>query len=284
MDFARRSSSAHRGSMMLALAVIVAALAMAIASPAQAAPNVASGSLPELGRCVKVAGKTGAYKYKNCVKQAVGATGAYEWEPGPGALPGFNVEASEAKLETVGHVKINCASSSITGAWTGSKTATVKVELRGCASAGRGCGVNPGKPTEITNEEPLEGELGFVHQGEQPKVGLDLKPKAPSTVLFTFTCGGPPELTAPEPWVVEGSIIGKYRYIDARPRLEFGLRYEASAGKQIPQQFEGGVKDTPIANRLTESGQLTEEAGLTLADETTWILGEYEEPLEVKAK
>jgi hypothetical protein len=241
--------------------------------------------LPEVGRCVKSAGKHGLYKFKNCVKLAeVAGTGAYEWEPGPGALPGFNVEASEAKLETVSHVKINCASSSITGAWTGSKTATVKVELRGCASAGRGCGVNPGKPTEITNEEPLEGELGFVHQGEHPKVGLDLKPKAPSTVLFTFTCGGPPELTPPEPWVVEGSIIGKYRYIDARPRLEFGLRFEASGGKQIPQQFEGGLKDTPIANRLTESGPVTEEAGLTLADESTWILGEYEEPLEVKGK
>jgi alpha-tubulin suppressor-like RCC1 family protein len=247
-------------------------------------PPAPSGPLPQVGRCVKVAGKKGAYKYKNCVKQAVGATGAYEWEPGPGAKPGFNVEAAEAKLETVGHEKVNCAGSEISGDWTGPQTATVNVELRGCASAGRGCGVNPGKPTEITNEEPLEGELGFVHQGEHPKVGFDIKPKAPSTALFTFTCGGPPEATFPERWTVEGSIIGKYRYVDARPRLEFGLRYEASGGKQIPQRFEGGLKDTPIASRLTESGPLTEEAGLTLADESTWILGEYEEPLEVKAK
>jgi hypothetical protein len=241
--------------------------------------------LPEVGRCVKSAGKHGLYKYKNCVKLAeVAGAGAYEWETGPGEKSGFNAEAAEAKLETVGHEKVNCAGSEISGNWTGPQTATVKVELRGCASAGRGCGVNPGKPTEITNEEPLEGELGFVHQGERPKVGLDLKPKAPATALFTFTCGGPPELTTPEPWVVEGSIIGKYRYVDARPRLEFGLRYEAAGGKQIPQMFEGGLKDTPIANRLTESGLVTEEAGLTLADESTWILGEYEEPLEVKAK
>jgi len=243
--------------------------------------------LPELGRCVKLPIKTGQYKYKNCVVKSEGSKGAFEWEPGPGEKPGFVAEAGEVHLETVGGVRIGCASGELAGVWTGSKTASVTITFRGCESNnGHRCGVSPAKPTEITNEEsPVEGEIGFLQQGEKPLVGLDLKPKEGSSELLKFTCGGPPELTFPELWKIEGSVIGKFRYVD-KPKLTFGLLYQQANGKQSPQQFEGGVKDTPIANRLTESGTVTEEAGLTLKEEETrkWIPGLFEEPLEIKAK
>lgn len=271
-----------RGWPILFLATMIATLSVAITSTAHAAP----GALPELGRCVKLPLKTGLYKYKNCVVQAAGSKGSFEWEPGPGAKPGFVAEASEVHLETVGGVKVGCASGEVSGAWTGSKTASVTITFRGCESKGRSCGVNPSKPVEITNEEsPVEGEIGFLQQGEKPLVGLDLKPKEGSSELLKFTCGGPPELTFPELWKIEGSVIGKFRYVD-KPKLTFGLLYQQANGKQSPQQFEGGVKDTPIANRLTESGTVTEEAGLTLKEEETrkWIPGLFEEPLEIKAK
>jgi hypothetical protein len=269
-----------RGWPILFLATMIATLSVAITSTAHAAP----GALPELGRCVKLPLKTGLYKYKNCVVQATGSKGSFEWEPGPGAKPGLVAEASEVHLETVGGVKVGCASGELSGAWTGSKTASVTITFRGCESKGRSCGVNPSKPVEITNEEaPVEGELGFIENGEKPKVGLDLKPKEGSSELLKFTCGGPPEASFPESWKVEGSVIGRIRQVDMM-KTTFQLLYKAPGGKQMPERFEGGLKDTLIANRLTESGPTTEQAGLTLTEEKPWIPGEYEESLEIKAK
>ena len=268
---------------------VIAALALVVlgqAATAGAATYPLTG-LPEIGRCVKLSTHTGVYRYKNCVVKSEGAKGTYEWEPGPGANGTFLAEAAEVKLETVGKARVSCASAELSGQWTGSKTASVTVALRGCQSLERGCGNNPGKPNEILTEEPVEGELGFIEKGEKPKVGLDLKPKSPGTTLFTFTCGGPPETTAPEPWIVEGSVIGKYRYANHMQQT-FGLLYQATSGKQIPQKFDEGLKDTPLATRtvLTEPPPKTEEAGLTLREEETrkWIPGEFGEKLEVKAK
>ena len=244
----------------------------------------ASAALPELGRCVKLSSRTGVYKYKNCLALSEGAKGAYEWQPGPGPSPKFLAEASEVTLETVGKTKVTCASAELDGEWTGAKTASVTVAFRGCVSRERACGANPGKPVEIVTEGPVDGELGFIEQGTMPKVGLDLKPKSGETTLFAFTCGGPPETTFPEHWVVEGSVIGRIRLVDSM-KATFALLYKALGGKQVPEQFEAGLKDTLIANRLTETGPTTEQAGLTLKEEAKpWIPGEYEEALEIKAK
>jgi hypothetical protein len=266
---------------MRALRIVGAACVIAAFVVSQAA--TAGAALPELGRCVKLSSKIGVYKYKNCVVQSAGAKGAYEWEPGPGSKPKLIAEASEVKLETVGKAKVSCASAELDGEWTGSKTASVTVAFRGCQSLERGCGNNPSKPNEILTEEPVEGELGFIEQGEKPKVGVDLKPKAGGTTLLEFTCGGPPEVTFPERWTVEGSVIGRIRPVDAM-KSTFQLLYKAAAGKQAVEKFETGLKDTLIANRLTEGGPMTEQAGLTLTEEKPWIPGEYEEPLEIKAK
>jgi hypothetical protein len=67
--------------------------------------------------------------------------------------------------------------------------------------------------------------------------------------------------------------------------LAFKLIYKAVAGKQIPEQFESGVKDTLITNRIVGiQPPKTEQAGLTLRDETQVIVVEGEEPLEIKSK
>jgi hypothetical protein len=266
----------------------VCAVGLITGGAASAATYELTG-LPELGRCVKLSTKTGLYKYKNCVALSEGSKGSFEWEPGPGEKPGFVAEAGEVKLETVAGVRVSCASGELNGSWQDGKTASVTVAFRGCASKERGCGADPSKPTEITNEgSPIEGELGFIEKGEKPKVGLDLKPKEGSSELLKFTCGGPPELTFPELWKIEGSVIGRIRYLDHMNQT-FALLYQqtkGTSGKQNPQNFAEGVKDTPIANRLTEGGPLTEEAGLTLREEErrNWMPGDYEEPLEVKAK
>ena len=205
-------------------------------------------------------------------------------EPGPGSKPKLIAESqrSETRNRRQSESQL-CGSAELDGEWTGSKNGVGDGRIQGLSVTGKGLRNNPSKPNEILTEEPVEGELGFIEQGEKPKVGVDLKPKAGGTTLLEFTCGGPPEVTFPERWTVEGSVIGRIRPVDAM-KSTFQLLYKAAAGKQAVEKFETGLKDTLIANRLTEGGPMTEQAGLTLTEEKPWIPGEYEEPLEIKAK
>jgi hypothetical protein len=259
-------------------------VAVAVAGSAFAASS-ASAALPELGRCAKGASPTGAYKYKSCVIPAPGHTGAYEWEPGPGAKPKFSALIGLVTLETVGKATVKCGSGQFSGEWTGPKTASVNLLFGGCLNGAskKTCQTSPTGQGDIKSEQALEGELGFIQGGEKPVVGLDVKPKSPSTTLLSFTCGGPPETGVGEPWSLEGSVIGQIKPTNLMtPTLK--LIYKAVAGKQIPEQFESGVKDTLIANRLVGTEPKTEQAGLTLKGETQVIVAEGEEPLEIKAK
>jgi hypothetical protein len=258
-------------------AVVVAAVAAASASAA----------LPELGRCEAVS-KTGKYQYSNCVKPNLAGKGNFEWKPGPGAKPKFAAEVSSVKLETVGKTTVLCASADYTGEWTGAKAALVNLAFHSCENPAtkKVCSTNPTAGAEIKTEQALEGELGFIVGGEKPTVGLDLKAKSPSTILLMFTCGGPPEPELGEPWLVEGSVIAPIKPVDVG-RTEFKLFYKATAGHQTPEQFEGGVKDTLITERLLGTEKKTEQAGLTLKNEAlsaTAIFAVGEEKLEIKAK
>ena len=87
------------------------------------------------------------------------------------------------------------------------------------------------------NRKPLEGEIGFIRGGEKPVVGLDLKPKAPSTVFATFQCGKLPE-TGPA-GTIEGSVIAPIKPLN-RAVEEFTITYKALSGKQAVESFEGG--------------------------------------------
>ncbi|MCW3027759.1 MAG: hypothetical protein JWN81_970 [Solirubrobacterales bacterium] len=247
----------------------------------------ASAAVPEVGRCTRLTAPTGAYKYKSCVIPSPGHNGPFEFEPGPGPKPKFSALISLVTLETVGKATVKCGSGEFSGEWTGPKTASLNLLFGGCLNGAtkKSCQTSPTAQADIKTEQALEGELGFIAGGEKPVVGLDVKPKSPSTVLLTFVCGGPPEVGVGEPWTVEGSVIGSIKPTN-NMKLAFKLGYKAVAGKQIPEQFESGVKDTLITNRIVGiAPPITEQAGLTLKGETTQtILAEGEEPMEIKSK
>jgi hypothetical protein len=239
--------------------------------------------LPEIGRCKKV-DVGGAYNSNGCIKVAAEHNGRYEWFPGPAGPEGNKFEAAfinETKLETVNKVKIGCGPSEITGEVLDGKKVKLTLSAHGCLQIGTGqpCSTEPVKGTsELVI--PAEGEVGYISgKGtEKPKVGLDLKFGG-----TTWICGPQLEPTADELWQLEGSAIGAIKPIN-QMKTEFKMIYRALAGKQIPEKFEEGVKDTPIIKRQVGIENKTEEAGITMREEHRTILAEFEEKFEIKAK
>jgi hypothetical protein len=267
---------------------VAAAFALTGMSGAASATEYPLTGLPEVGRCVNV-GSGGLYKFGNCVKTDPAQNGKWEWEPGPGAKGKFEASLiSEAKLETVGHKTISCGPSDIIGQWQDGKKASVNLAFHGCQEikTHNPCTtpeVGPQKTSEIKTIEPLEGELGFISGkgGTKPKIGIDLKSSGAAPML-TFTCKEEPA-GAPESWTVEGSVIGQVKPIN-RMRLESKAIFLATAGKQVPEKFEEGVTDVPIAKYGSPLPSTTENAGFTLREEPNTILVENEDKLEFKAK
>jgi hypothetical protein len=237
---------------------LLGACVAAVAAVSMLATAAASAALPELGRCEKV-GTGGAYKYKNCIIPSSEGKGAFEWSPGPGAKPKVTAETGTVFLETVGHAKVTCTFGTVSGEWTGPKTANVNLSFSACQ--------NSAKKTCQTS----------------PTTGASIQTEQPATTLLTFTCGGPPEAALPETWTVEGSVIGPVK--GNGMILNRKLFYKATGGKQNPEQFEGGPKDTLLTNRITGlEPPKSEQAGLTInGPEKPYITAEGEEPLEIKA-
>jgi hypothetical protein len=238
--------------------------------------------LPEFGRCVADLSKTSEYKNAGCTQPA-GGKGGYKWLPGPGEQNKFEGTSSLTKIETVGKYAVACSSGSYLGEYKTPKTVSLSIGLVGCLEKGTGrkCQSTPAKEAEI--ETTVEGELGFIKGGERPTVGLDLKPSVP----IAFTCGLPPELpTEITTLTLEGSVIGVIRPPN-RMRSISKLVYTASAGKQVPEKFEEGLKDTLTLNRLTGVSSISEQAGLTVIDveeKPKPLVITNEEPIEIKAK
>jgi alpha-tubulin suppressor-like RCC1 family protein len=248
-------------------------------------PPPPTSKLPEVGRCVKVTTKKGAYKYGNCIVSAPGHKGSFEWMPGPGPQPKFEAEIGTPKLETVGKKKVGCTAGFLQGEWTGAKTATITlIELSGCGTATTKCATSIAG-SSIKNQNPLEGALGLIVGGEKPLVGLDIKPKSPSTEVLSFICGQPTVEPPGEAWSIEGSVIGSIKPPDSM-HTEFQLLYAASGGLQSYERFEGGLKDTLLVTRVIEGEPARgEQAGLTLkGSEKSFIVLTGEEPVEFKAK
>jgi len=274
--------------MRLAGVLFVMALLLGAASALSA-----SAEVPELGRCVKVEpvqeGKKmvyhGNYTGKTCVKMKAGK-GKYEFLPGPGPKNeyyGVAVEPSP-ELVTVSGRKIICSIIAFKGKYTGPKTETVNISLGGCEDGTRPCQSSPAKEGEIEGLSALEGELGTISQGtSKPVVGWDLKHEG---VIFTFTCGKLPEVGALE--ALEGpSVIGVVSG-GFFSNLDKMIKYNETGGKQIPEAFEGGPKDTLLLKSIT--GNTSEQVALHGIEETTSGKGEpiekeeNQEPLEIKAK
>lgn len=234
----------------------------------------AAAAVPELGRCVKVAPKTGEYSGNRCVTPAAGK-GSFDWSPGPGALKKFEGTGGETTLETVGKQKIACVASIFTGEYTGAKTESVSLEMQGCNDAVTGavCQTHLKGAGKIETLAPLEGELGFIKGGEKPSVGLDLKH---SPVILTFECGELPGAVVLG--TLEGSVIAPITPINKMVE-EFKIIYKEKLGKQIPEQFEGGAKDTLTETLVSGIETKTEESGLK-----TRVEGLNEEPIEIKAR
>jgi alpha-tubulin suppressor-like RCC1 family protein len=233
-------------------------------------------NLPELGRCVKVAPKTGAFEGAHCVTAAPGK-GHYDWLAGPGALKKFAGGGGMSTLETRSKRTVTCTGIAFTGEYTGARTATVTVDFTGCATGAtkQSCQSNPLKAGEIEDVAPLQGALGFIRRSTTPSVGLDLKAAPPSTSLFSFECGSPPDTIKGS---VGGSVIAPMKAIDTMTP-EFKIIYKESSGKQLPERFEGGLKDTLATTFSSGLESTTEQTGLA-----TSVVITSEEALEIKAK
>jgi hypothetical protein len=237
-------------------------------------------ALPQIGRCVKVKGVRegttivyhGAYENSSCVSETVLKVGQYEWEPGPGAAKKFTATSGTTNLTSAGGSRIRCLASTSVGEYTGPKTASLAVTYTGCeqTTSKHSCQSSGRAAGEIATSQ-LEGHLGFIRdtwtkeEGLHVSVGLDLKHEP---ALFTAECGGTPVS-------VGGSVIGTFTTFD-KMGLKSALKYVVTEGKQSPEAFEFGAKDT-----LTTAfgGGSAEQAGLTGTQAIT-----NEEKLEIKAE
>jgi hypothetical protein len=286
------------GACMLAVGVVGAA-----ATSASAETVYEPTGLPEIGRCVKEAG--GNYLGKSCVKKTAEGKGTYEWKPGPGEKGTFVLEIGEVILKTVKppggeSIKVSCGFSEVIGQWTGSKTASINLVFQGCLNdtTVKPCQTNPTAKAEISTisivegneiQKPIEGELGFIKNAATKtgqRIGLDLKPKGSEKELLSFTCGEPLKGEIPgEQWKLEGSAIGRVKPLDLM-KTNLSAYYKAVNGVQVPEMFEGGVKDVLIAKRIPNASieTKTEQAGLQFQEEEKhiWVNGEQAEPLEIK--
>jgi hypothetical protein len=232
----------------------------------------AQATLPELGRCQKTTAPTGGFGNSNCVLEVTGHTGPFEWTPGPGPNRKFTGTDTAVTIETVHKSRVKCAASTSAGEYTGTKTATFNVRMTECEhtpgkEACQSTGANAG---EIV-ASPLEGKLGFVTDAVIEgvyvvSVGWDLKHE-PS--LLTAECGG-----AKQSLLLTGSAIGPISSAD-KMVSSYSVKFKALAGKQLPEQFEGGAKDT-----LTSTfGSTAEQAGLATSEKLL-----NEEKVEIKGE
>ena len=230
--------------------------------------KTASPELPEIGRCLKLGTATGKYESAACATMSAGAdTGRYEWQPWPAAKNRFSSKGAAVTLETVGDASVKCHESRLAGEYTGSQTASVSLAFVGCEASGvlaGPCQSEGAKAGEIKTGA-LEGRLGTVKAGTKPSVGWELTAVAQPD-LATFKCGA-------RTVSIVGSVIAAITKLD-KMSVTFTLKYTAKRGKQVPESFEAGVKDT--LSFITEGAE--EQAGLAMTDT---ISGE--EGLEIKA-
>jgi hypothetical protein len=239
-------------------------------------------SLPEVGRCVKVATGTGEFKGGLCItpEKAGGLRGKYNWVQA-NATENLTFEGGgiNVKLATAGHPTIICVVANVKGTLTGPKTASAEIELQGCSNPlGETCH-SAGAENQIKSL-PLETELGFIknelREGKRyVKVGMDFKAQTPLTQMFVYECGTESSTSA----TIEGSVIVADKPMDKMSlenKLFFHVLYPK--GTQDPEKFEGGVKDTLTTKFTTGIETTTASSTLDVKEYT----GKYSVPLEVK--
>jgi hypothetical protein len=251
------------------LGVLVVCLVAAFGMSAVA---TATEELPELGRCLKVAGAaTHRYANAGCTIESEGEnTGKYEWEPGPGPNAAFTAIAEASDLETVGKVTMKCHAGTARGQFTGPKTDVATITFTGCeygSPTGVPCQTPGARGGEVVTNQ-LEGALGYISGAHttKPVIGMRLAP-ASGTQFASVECSG---ITV----TLSGSVIGTVTGAIDKMAVTSWLKLKASKGKQVPEQLEHGAASVLSAAAGAES----EQAGLTSAESNT-----NEEPLEVRA-
>jgi hypothetical protein len=162
----------------------------------------------------------------------------------------FTSTSGKATLETVppGSHKVECASDTDTGEFTGHKTDTTTVRFKTCEALGFPCKSTGAAAGEIVTNV-LKSELGFINKRAKT-VGDALSPLTAAN-LAEFECAG---ITI----VVEGSVIGSITEVNAS---EYTLTFTQTKGVQNPTSLEGEPEDvlfTSIAGGAFEqSGQET---------------------------
>lgn len=265
-----------RSSMLVAVAAC--ALAAVVVSNASAA-------LPEIGRCVKLEGlkeghKTtfaGKYTNRKCTSISASSKGKFEWEPGAGTEKTFESPGTlePVTLETAAGTAVECKNSKQTGEYTGGSTETDEIGLYECTLSTTKETCQSLRPEEIppTAEagtilsQALEGTLGYIKAGGlKPQIGWAYKAKT-GPDLFVFECGSTPLVTTDI--TIEGSFISSIDRPLNRMIEEYKLQSVAQGGKQSPEMFEGGSKDTLTATILEPKAlkETTEAIGFSAPEE-----------------
>lgn len=247
-----------------AITAFIAVLVMAAVS----ATSAAAFSPPEIGRCVKLAAKTGKFTSATCTKEAkVTKPGQYEWDPGA-VKTGFTTTGGVGALETVNGTTVGCSTEESGGVFTSPKTVgSVTVRFTGCHSAGFTCSTSGSAEGEIVTN-PLEGRIGFESKVKK-KIGLDLVPIASDDGLYaTFNCGVTLHIS------VGGSVLVPVSPAD-KMLTALTLKYSATRGKQKPEHLEGEANDVLLTSI---NGKTAEQSGITITTTQT-----AEESLEVNA-
>jgi hypothetical protein len=272
-------STAHawRRGRVVIVAGLLMALALVVSSPARA-------SLPEVGRCVKVATGAGAFKDAKCLTHETGVVGKWQWVPANVTENlTFNGGGIEVKLATAGHEKIECVVANAKGMFTGAKTASAELELQGCLNEkAEPCGSVTNENQIKTNQ--LEAELGFIQnivvEGHRHvKVGIDFKPQSPQTSLASYKCGNGSQTGLPTA-AIEGSVIAADKPIDTMKEENKLFFHVTLKGTQDPESFQESGNDT-LFTTFTTGTEMTGPFATTLGIKE--YSGKYSQPLEIKA-
>jgi len=227
------------------LCLVVTLATGALFAPGASAAEYGPKTFPEVGRCVKTKLGEGTYVGGNCQFVAAPGKGKWEWISATASEKlKFEGGGGETTIATLGHQTIKCIGANIKGEWQNEKVATVNVELQACLDqSSRQCqnvgGINK---SEISSGN-LNGELGFIrNEGNKIAVGMDLTPPTGQKALFTYECDN--EHGLGEQNAIEGSLIGRYKPIQAmKTNLLMNFKVRKN-GTQEVEKFESGLKDT----------------------------------------
>ena len=264
--------------------IVGVCLAAIFALVAVVATGASAEEPPEVGRCLKLAG--GKFKDGGCKTPSKAGEEKFEWYP---AFIGgvLNETPSKPKLkytsaskpetviqlETTGGAVIKATAQSAIGEWTGEKkNIAEKVVFTGVEFKGFKCkSTNPAATNEgEVKVKDLDGNIGIYKKGEtkaKDMVANRLVPKDGSGIFTEFKC-------SIIPVVVRGAVLYP---ITANAMKCFPtpltVKFTGSKGKQIPDRFVGGTKETLESS--IEGGPFEQ------SDQVLTILQKCEEKLEV---